>query len=258
MKPRQRGFFNGLNMFFNFKSKPTLKDLIPKGYVDIHSHLLFGLDDGAKTIEDSLSFLSQLKNLGFSKVITTPHIMKGVYPNNAANILKKLEEVKGVLTHNQIELSLHAGAEYMMDHFFYDNIKTESLLTLKDNWVLVEMSYLSAPVQLYDIIYELQVKGYRPILAHPERYLYYFKNLAEYDKLKKSGLYFQLNLLSLVGYYGPEAQSTAEKLLLRGMIDFTGSDIHHQLHLNSFEKKISLKETYLLEAAFEKNNIFAD
>lgn len=245
-------------MFFNFKSKPKLKELIPNGYVDIHSHLLFGLDDGAKTLEDTFSFVSQVQSLGFSKVITTPHIMEGLYPNSPLTILNKLEEVNQTLFKNNIEFSIKAGAEYMMDHFFYENLKNAPLLTLKDNWVLVEMSYLSAPVQLYEIIYELQVMGYQPILAHPERYLYYFKNLAEYDKLKKSGLYFQLNLLSLVGYYGPEAQSTGEKLLLRGMIDFTGSDIHHQFHLNSFEKKISLKETYLLEAAFEKNNIFAD
>ncbi|MFN3640607.1 MAG: tyrosine-protein phosphatase, partial [Flavobacterium sp.] len=168
------------------------------------------------------------------------------------------EEVKAALNKNEIHFTIKAGAEYMMDHFFYENLKNAPLLTLKDNWVLVEMSYLNAPVQLYDIIYELQVMGYQPILAHPERYLYYYKNQNEYEKLKKSGLYFQLNLLSLVGYYGPEAQSTAEKLLLKGMIDFTGSDIHHQFHLNSLEKKISLKETYLLEAAFEKNNIFAD
>jgi protein-tyrosine phosphatase len=245
-------------MFFNFKSKPLLRELIPSGYVDIHSHLLFGLDDGAKTLEDTLSYIRQIKALGFSKVITTPHIMEGLYPNTPSTILNKLEEVNIALQQNNIEISVQAGAEYMMDHFFYDNIKTESLLTLKDNWVLVEMSYLSAPVQLYDIIYELQVMGYQPILAHPERYLYYFKNQNEYEKLKKAGVYFQLNLLSLVGYYGPEAQNTAEKLLLRGMIDFTGSDIHHQFHLKSFEKKISLKETYLLEAAFEKNNIFAD
>lgn len=245
-------------MFFNFKSKPALKDLIPKGYVDIHSHLLFGLDDGAKTIEDSISLLSQLKNIGFSKVITTPHIMEGLYPNNSTTILRRLSEVKEVLKLNNIDISLHAAAEYMMDHFFYEKIKNEQLLTLKDNWVLVEMSYLSAPVQLYDIIYELQVKGYRPILAHPERYLFYFKNLSEYEKLKSSGLYFQLNLLSLVGVYGPEAQKNSEILLLRGMIDFTGSDIHNQFHLNSFEKKINLKETYLLEAAFEKNKIFSD
>jgi tyrosine-protein phosphatase YwqE len=245
-------------MFFNFKSKPKLKELIPKDYVDIHSHLLFGLDDGAKTLEDTLSLVRQMRGLGFSKIITTPHIIQGLYPNTPSTILHRLEEVNIALLHNNIAFSMKAGAEYMMDHFFYENLKNAPLLTLKDNWVLVEMSYLSAPVQLYDIIYELQVMGYQPIMAHPERYLYYFKNLAEYDKLKKSGLYFQLNLLSLVGYYGPEAQSTAEKLLLRGMIDFTGSDIHHQFHLKSFEKKISLKETYLLEAAFEKNNIFAD
>jgi len=245
-------------MFFNFKSKPTLKDLVPKGYVDIHSHLLFGLDDGAKTIDDSISFLNQLKNLGFSKIITTPHIMEGLYPNNSKTILSRLSEVQEALNLNNIEISLQAAAEYMMDHFFYENIKNEQLMTLKDNWILVEMSYLNPPVQLYEIIYELQVKGYRPILAHPERYLFYFKNLSEYDKLKSSGLHFQLNLLSLVGYYGPEAQKISEILLLKGMIDFTGSDIHHQFHINSFGKKINLKETYLLEAAFEKNKIFAD
>lgn len=244
-------------MFFNFKSKPKLIDLIPQGYVDIHSHLLFGLDDGAKTPEDTLSFLKQLQDWGWSKVITTPHIMEGVYPNTPSKINQRLQEVQTLAKEQKILIQLEAGAEYMMDHFFFEHFKQNKLQTLKGNHVLVEMSYLNPPIHLFDLLYELQVEGYQPILAHPERYLFYYRNFEVLEKLKKAGAQFQLNLLSLVGYYGPESQKTAERLLQDGMIDFVGSDIHHQQHINSFEKKISLKETFALEAAFERNKIFA-
>lgn len=244
-------------MFFNFKSKPKLIDLIPHGYVDIHSHLLFGLDDGTKTADDTLAYLKQLQNWGWSKVITTPHIMEGVYPNTPEKINHRLQEVQALVKQYELHINIEAGAEYMMDHFFYEHFKSHKLQTLKGNHILVEMSYLNPPVQLFDMLYDLQVEGYELVLAHPERYLYYFKNFNAFDKIKNAGAQFQLNLLSLVGYYGPESQKTAERLLQAGMIDFVGSDIHHQQHLNSFEKKISLKETFALEAAFERNKFFA-
>jgi len=205
------------------KKSPLLIDLIPKGFVDIHSHLLYGLDDGAKTLDDSISMISQLKKIGFSKVITTPHIMEGLYPNTDITIGRKLEETKRVLNQNNMEIPIHAAAEYMIDHSFYDSLKNEKLLTLKDRWILVEMSYFSPPIQLYECIYELLLRGYQPILAHPERYSYFYRNPSEYENLKKAGLYFQLNLLSIVGYYGKETQQMAEKLLATGFIRFYGN-----------------------------------
>ncbi len=241
-------------MLFFKKSTPILSDLIPANYIDIHSHLLPGIDDGAKNFEDTISLINQLKSIGFSKFITTPHSITGIWDNTASSILTKLEETR--LTIN--EPNLKAAAEYMMDSFFFDRIKKEEkLLTLKENYVLVEMSYLNAPIQLYDIIFEIQVQGYKPILAHPERYLFYSNNFEEFQKLKKSGCMLQLNLLSTTGYYGVGVTKIAQKLVDDNMYDFVGSDVHHQKHVQSLRSKVIIKKHQNLKPLMENNSFFS-
>lgn len=244
-------------MFFFNRLKPRLKDLIPDRYFDIHSHLLFGIDDGSKSFEETLLLLKNLEKIGFSGFITTPHIIKSVWDNTPESINNKYAETKNLLKSHGTDFKIKPAAEYMMDSFFFEKIKSEPLLTIKDNYVLVEMSYFNPPIHLYDIIFEIQIQGYTPVLAHPERYLFYFKNLDEYKKLKKSGCLFQINLLSTTGYYGKEATITADFLLKKGMIDFTGSDVHNMKHVESFEKRIIVKEKASLKEAFERNSIFS-
>lgn len=243
-------------MFSLFKSKPKLADLIPDGYVDIHSHLLPGIDDGAKNIDDSKTILEAMIGFGFTKVITTPHTIKTVWNNTKESI----NEAKGKVIQSLPELSnnvlLHAASEYMMDENFVALFQSEKLLTLKDNYVLVEMSYLNPPIQLYDILFELQLAGYKPILAHPERYSFYHTNFKEYEKLKKAGCLFQMNLLATVGYYGKEVNETTNKLLEHDLYDFTGSDIHHQNHIDSFHSKMTVKSIKNLENLLQKNSFF--
>jgi protein-tyrosine phosphatase len=130
------------------------------------------------------------------------------------------------------------------------------LLTLKDNYVLVEMSYINAPIQLYDVLFDLQVAGYIPVLAHPERYLFYHNNFNEYSKLKRAGCLFQLNLLAVVGYYGEGVAKIAEQLLEKGMYDFVGSDVHHDSHIAAFDKKVKLKDSTSLKEAIANNQFF--
>ncbi|MFT7251139.1 MAG: protein-tyrosine phosphatase, partial [Flavobacterium sp.] len=130
------------------------------------------------------------------------------------------------------------------------------LLTIKDNYVLVEMSYINPPFQLYDYIFKLQVAGYIPVLAHPERYVFYHSDVSNYAKLKKAGCYFQMNLLSATGYYGKEVAKIADQLLKNDMIDFVGSDFHHKQHVESFSNPIIIKETVALKKAAENNCIF--
>jgi len=238
-----------------FKPKPTLKDLIPNGFTDIHSHILFGIDDGAQTEEDSLFLIKSLIAIGFENFITTPHTFSGFWDNTSDKILAKEKEVKNIFQKNNIQNSFKAASEYLMDDHFVALFKNKDILTLKDNYVLVEMSYLNAPIQLYDILFDLQVAGYKPVLAHPERYLFYHKNFSEYSKLKNAGCLFQLNLLSTVGYYGNEVRETAYKLLKNGMIDFIGSDVHHKKHIEAFNNKLELKDLVPLKEAFQ-NNIF--
>lgn len=239
-----------------FKSKPKLFELIPNDYVDIHSHVLPGIDDGAKIMEDTHFLLNEMLDFGFKKVITTPHTMKNVWDNSKVSILEAKAKVEKELPVESNRLQLSCASEYFLDADFVKLFETESLLTLKENYVLVEMSYLNAPIQLYDILFELQLKGYKPLLAHPERYTFFHSNISEYEKLKKAGCLFQMNLLSSVGYYGKDVSAIAEKLLAKDMIDFVGSDVHHKNHIFSFKDKIIIKSMDKFENAIANNSLF--
>ena len=242
--------------FFKQK-KPFLKDLIPNNFIDIHSHLLPGIDDGALTIEDTTALINDLEEIGFKKFITTPHIMGDVWKNNSVQINEKLDDTISQLKIPEIDKHLRVAAEYMIDAEFRELFKNETLLTLKDNYVLVEISYLNPPIQLYDILFELQVAGYQPILAHPERYNFYHNSsLNEYIKLKKSGCLFQINMLSATGYYGQRVAKIADLLIDHGLIDFVGSDVHHTRHLEYMHKRIILKNHEYFRAIFQNNSFF--
>ena len=236
-----------------FKSKPKLSELIPTGYVDIHSHVLPGIDDGASTLEDTKFLLEEMRQLGFTKVITTPHTMNNVWDNTTETITMALNEVNAVLT---LPFTMKAASEYALDESVIQKANNKTLLTIKENYLLVELSYLNAPIQLYDFLYELQLAGYQIILAHPERYAYYHNNRKEYLKLKKVGCYFQLNLLATVGYYGKEVADTAHYLIKENLYDFTGSDIHHKHHIKAFQNKLTHNDGKNITALMLNNAIF--
>ena len=243
-------------MFTLFKPKPVLKDLLPDNHVDIHSHLLWGIDDGARTFEDSLRLTRALRGFGITEVITTPHIIEHVWDNNPEQIELKKVETLLELRKNEVNIPFRAAAEYMMDDHFVQLFQNGELLTLKNNYVLVEMSYINPPIQLYSILFDLQVAGYIPVLAHPERYLFYHNDFEEYQKLKRAGCMFQLNLLSVVGYYGEGIVKIAERLLQKGMYDFVGSDVHHDNHVAAFDQKVRLKDCTPLQEAMANNQFF--
>lgn len=245
-------------MFF-FKSKEIpLQDFFPKGFIDIHSHLLPGIDDGAKDLNNSIELIQKMSSYGIKNFITTPHILGDVYPNTPEIIENKLEEVKKeLLKRNIIDVSISAAAEYMMDEHFSALLeKDEKLLTLKDNLVLVEMSYFSPPINLFEILFQLGLKGYKPVLAHPERYNSYHNNFRVYQKLKSAGCLFQLNLLSLTEIYGKGVQKTAERLLKENMYDFIGTDTHHFNHLNSLHRISTKKNLKKIEYLLNSNKKF--
>lgn len=239
------------------QNKPFLRDAIPDNFIDIHSHLLPGIDDGAVTIDDTTALINGLEEIGFKKFVTTPHIMGEVWKNTSHGIHENLASTLSELKVATINKRLKAAAEYMIDVEFWELFKTEKLLSLKDNYVLVEMSYLNPPIQLYDILFELQVAGYQPVLAHPERYAFYHEpTLSHYKKLKKAGCLFQLNMLSATGYYGERVAKTADLLLKNDLIDFIGSDVHHSRHLEFMHKKIVLKNHEYLTPVFQNNSFF--
>lgn len=239
-------------MFSFLKPKVSLRDIIPNDYIDIHSHLLPGIDDGAKSESETIFLVEALQEMGFSKFITTPHIYSGVWDNSKKGI-KELE-----LTSKPLfgETNMKAASEYLMNDHFVTLLKNNEILTLKENYVLVEMSYINPPIQLFDIIFDIQVAGYQPILAHPERYFFYHNSFDEYLKLKKAGCSFQLNLLSTVGYYGMPVAKIANELLKKGMIDFVGSDVHHKNHIVAFSNPIIIKEIDSLKESISYNRFF--
>ncbi len=243
-----------LGLLTVFKRRTYLRDLIPAGQIDIHSHLLPGIDDGAKTMDDTRELIAGMQALGYDQFVTTPHIMTGVWENTPQGITSKLDEVTAAIP----GIKLRAAAEYMIDSNFPALFHERQLLPIAQNYVLVEMSYINPPLQLFEILFDLQVAGYAPVLAHPERYTFYQEDFAAYEKLKHAGCIFQLNLLSTVGYYGPAVAKTAEKLLKKGLFDVAGSDVHHLRHLASFDKKVLVKDLAPLKAAIDGTQRFRD
>jgi tyrosine-protein phosphatase YwqE len=223
-------------MLFWRKKETTPIDLSWLG-ADMHSHLLHGIDDGSQDLESSLEMIEGLVKVGYKKIITTPHILWDMYPNTSEIIIQKTAELKKAMTEAGITIDITAAAEYFIDEHFEDELRNKvPLLTVKDNMVLVEFSMLTMPLDLNDVLFELQMQNYQPILAHPERYIYLKNNKAFFDDLKNNGCYFQLNLLALCGVYGSSVQELAEYLVKKEYYDFAGTDMHHVKHLEALQK----------------------
>ncbi len=231
--------------FFTKSGKPIIPDLSFLG-VDMHSHLLPGIDDGVQDVETSVAFIKELQSLGYKKLICTPHIFSDLYPNSPATILPKLELLRNALKVAGVNIVIEAAAEYMIDHDFGELLaktKKEDLLTISKKYILVEMSYLSPSPNVEQVIFDLRMKGLIPILAHPERYSYYHQNFEQYERFVELGCKLQVNLLSLSGIYGNSVKKTAEKLFKNSLVDLLGTDIHHERHLNSI-KNLATKQNF--------------
>ena len=218
--------------FFKKKSSNAVRPLESLS-TDMHSHLIPGIDDGAPDMETSLRLINGLIDLGYKKIITTPHINGDVFPNTPEVIRAGAAAVTEELRKKNIDVEFRAAAEHLMDDHFTNALAAgEPFLTLKDNLILVELSFVVPAINLKEILFQLQVKGYQPVLAHPERYLYFGANKAWYDQLRDAGCLFQLNLLSFSGYYGREAQQLAEYLVKKNYVELLGTDLHHERHLH--------------------------
>lgn len=224
-----------LNRIFGSKPKLPPIDLSILG-TDFHSHLIPGIDDGADTLETSLDLIKGLVNHGYKKIITTPHVMVDYYRNTPEIILGGLEKVRAAIKEGNIEVEIEAAAEYYLDQGFEDILKSDSLLTFGDNYVLFEVSYMNPPQNLDHTIFELQTNGYKPILAHPERYPFWYKEFDKYHRLKEKGVFLQMNITSLTGQYSEETKKIAERMIDEELIEFIGSDTHHQGHIDLIEK----------------------
>lgn len=242
---------------FNFFSKKRIITDINWLGVDMHSHILPGIDDGSPNLEVSLQLVKALEELGYEKIIASPHIFKELYPNTPATIGFAKDTLLDAMGQQGIRMKLEAGAEYMLDHDF--NIDGD-LCLLNEDHILVEMSYLSENPNISQSVFDLQIKGYRPILAHPERYIYYFKDWSVLKSLKDKGCLLQLNLLSIFGYYGKDVKQAAEVLLKEKMYDLAGTDLHHDKHLYHLTAAIKSGRMYetLGQYPFKNRELFGD
>ncbi len=228
-------------MFSIFKRKSAVNVDLSALVTDMHSHLLPGIDDGSPDDATSLTLIKGLEALGYRHFITTPHIMWDVHKNDVASISNAHKQLQQSLQQERKSTSIKAAAEYFLDDHFDALLAQDApLLTIKDNLVLVEFSFIAPPRNIKETLFELQIKGYKPILAHPERYNYLVFNKGMYDELKEAGCYFQLNLLSLTGYYGKPTSDLAHYLIKKKYIDLLGTDLHHERHLDALRSSSSL------------------
>ena len=207
------------------------------GFIDIHNHILPGIDDGAKTVDESIALIRSFSEFGVKHFVATPHIMSNYYPNTRETIGASLTELKNALLHNGLkDVSVEASAEHMIDDNFENLLENEGIMPLKKDYLLVEMSYLQPPINFEEAIIKTASKRFFPILAHPERYGFLHHRKKRYQEYKDNGILFQMNLLSLSEYYGKEVPKVAVELLENGLIDFVASDVHNMTQLNALKK----------------------
>lgn len=211
---------------------------------DMHCHLLPGIDDGPESIEESLSIIQAMVAVGYQGAICTSHIFPEVYDNKADDMLRGVDSLQSVLDKNNINFTLHASAEYMVDRQFIELAKAKKLLAFgKKDYVVIETGFTQENPYFDEAIYEMQYAGYCPILAHPERYLYLSqsKNIEQFEKIIDKGIELQINLFSLIGLYGRLSKEVAKILLKNNFIRWIGTDIHRSQHISLLEKANDLK-----------------
>jgi protein-tyrosine phosphatase len=211
-------------------------------FVDIHSHLLPGLDDGVQSFEEAGAIISRFQKLGYKKLITTPHVMSDFFRNSNETILSKLDELRAWLLAQQIDIELKAAAEYYLDEELVKKIENNiPLLTFGNKYLLFETNFMTEPMNLKEFIFLATTKGYKPVLAHPERYLYLQSDLSKAEDLLNRGILFQLNISSISGHYSKAAQTIAQKLIDKGWVHLLGSDCHNLQHIQLLEETQSAK-----------------
>ena len=213
---------------------PEMPDLSALA-ADMHSHLIPGIDDGAKTAEESISLIRRFAALGYRKLITTPHV-NSRFRNTPEIILGGMASLQQALTAEHIDIEVMAAAEYQIEDGFDKLMKEGHFLTFGENYLLIELSYFVPHPALSEIIYELQSAGYNLILAHAERYAYWHHNLKMPESLIDRDVHLQVNLSSLSGSYGHEVRQMARTLISRGWVEFAGSDVHNQAYMDNFIK----------------------
>ncbi|GAB2782380.1 capsular polysaccharide biosynthesis protein [Rhabdobacter roseus] len=236
-----------------FGKKKTALDL-SHITTDLHSHLIPGIDDGVQTLDESVAMIERYQELGYRRVITTPHVIWDCYKNTPEIILEGLEAVRAACQQVGLSVELGAAAEYFIDEHFVEMLQGgQKLLTLPGNRLLVELPYSTPLLNTSETLFSILQHGYRPVLAHPERYTYFYADPSIYHKLANQGCELQVNALSLTGYYGEGIHKMADWLLREGLITFLGTDAHRMQHLELLRK--AQKSPWLMKYPFMNSSL---
>ena len=241
--------------FFSRRKKKDHEPILSGLKLDLHSHLIPGIDDGSKSFQESLEILRMMSELGYQKVITTPHVMADAYQNSTQTILEGLHALQDAVAIAGIDIEIQAAAEYYFDEELVSRLDKGDILTVNNEYLLFETSYFSKPLNFEELVFDMMAKGYKALLAHPERYRYISDPRDEFGRMKELGIYFQLDINSLGEYYGRQAKEHAQLLSDWGMIDFLGSDVHHKRQA-SFLKKVFANPSY--HVLLQNNQILND
>lgn len=221
-----------LNLFRRAPKQPAQLPV----HTDIHCHIVPGVDDGSPDARTSVELVARMKSWGYDRIFASPHVADTTFENTPDILDPALDELREALNHAGIDVEVHRHAEYRIDDYFASQLERGLVTALPDNYILIENSFIQEPWNLEQLVFDLKLKGYNPILAHPERYSYYsIHNRDRYKALHDAGLMFQINLLSLADYYGGKERETAEWLIGNNLVDFLGSDLHHHRHADSIE-----------------------
>ncbi len=241
-------------MFSLFKKKKSIKNTFEFLGTDMHSHLLPAVDDGSDSIETSSFLISELAELGFNKLITTPHIYTDFYKNSRETLEPAFQELKSQIGKSIPDIPISYSAEYFLDTFFEEKLKNKELIPFGDKHILLEISFVGYSPILEQTVFDLVMQGYKPILAHPERYTYLGKSFNTFRKLRELGCELQLNINSLGGYYGKASEEIARQLMEEKLVSYLGTDMHNERHLD-FLKKMARNSRLMKEIrAYEWQN----
>lgn len=225
--------------------------------VEFHSHLIHGVDDGSQSLEHTLDVLNVYADMGYEKVITTPHIMSDYYKNGPENVIPKVDEIRKGLAERNIQIQFEAAAEYMVDEGLEDKINNnEPLMSFggSNKYVLIELPFLTEPRNFKKVSFDLFMAGYKPVLAHPERYLYYSPKNKDFEDIADRGILLQANILSMVGYYSKQVEKSVEYLIDNKLINFVGSDLHNIKHAHIIKNDAFNAKLYRKAAALDLLN----
>ena len=239
-------------MFNFFSRKPAEPEPLPIK-VDIHCHVLPGVDDGSPDVETSVSLVESLQRMGLTKIIASPHVTQATFENTPETLDPALKQLRDALSERGNSIVLDRSAEYRVDEFFLEQFSAGNCKALPGQYILVENSYIQEPWNIEKVLFDLKIKGYKPILAHPERYIYYHGNkLFRYQQLHDTETLFQVNILSIAGAYGSKEKEIALKLLEKGYVDFLGTDLHNQRHVQILERFLASREYAKLRPRLEE------